>query len=384
MASTYDVPGLLARQDVATAVLVPYLTGLVVQVLLIGVFFGLFASYAGDLGKRARAVKAVSWVVFALVLCCLGVACEEIVDTAVSQNRTSEALFAGPPQSNVLPILAGLTGAVCQAFLMVRAAALVPSKSARWAFYIPTSAAILLALTGSALFSAAGFVISDEEAFALNYFTAEAIWLWSSAGADLLISLALAYTLHRRIAGFNARTDGVLRRLSVVALQTAAYTSIISIAGAAVATAFEGSEDYHTSTVGFAFWLPLPALHAISLYTTLSSRRALQATLSAAAPGDALSLPSGRRRACTGATAAGMGTGSRRSLHHAGTGTGTGSGAALEVRVEREQTVSYDAPDGDGWDDLEKGDGGRRGRRARALEEEEKQEESKEKAYDEL
>ncbi|GAA5821191.1 hypothetical protein JCM3770_005244, partial [Rhodotorula araucariae] len=254
-APTYDVPAYVARQDVTTAILVPYVTGLVVQVLLIGVWLGLFASYAQhDLVKHARAVKAVSWVVFALVLCCLGVACEEIVDTAVSQNRTANALLEGPPQSNVLPILTGLTGAVCQAFLMVRAAALAPSRTTRWAFYAVTGAAILLALTGAALFSAAGFYISTHEAFAINYSTAEAIWLWSSASADLLISLALAYTLQKRIAGFNARTDGVLRRLSVVALQTAAYTSIISIAGAAVATAFEGSDDFHTSAVGFAFW----------------------------------------------------------------------------------------------------------------------------------
>ncbi|GAA5918561.1 hypothetical protein JCM6882_002336, partial [Rhodosporidiobolus microsporus] len=112
-----------------------------------------------------------------------------------------------------------------------------------------------------------------------KYSTALAIWLWSSTGVDVLISLALACTLRSRIAGFNSRTDGLLKRLIVVALQTAAYTAVISLVGAAVATAFENAHDYHTSAAGFAFWLPLPALHAISLYTTLSSRRVIAAEL---------------------------------------------------------------------------------------------------------
>jgi len=93
---------------------------------------------------------------------------------AVSQDRDTESLFAGPPQSNVLPILGGLTGAVCQAFLMVRAAALFPSRTVRIAFYVVTTAAILLALTGAALFSAMGFLITQGKLAPLQYFTAEA------------------------------------------------------------------------------------------------------------------------------------------------------------------------------------------------------------------
>ncbi|GAA5902558.1 hypothetical protein JCM8208_006923 [Rhodotorula glutinis] len=339
----YDLYGPLARQDIATAVLAPYLTGLVAQLLLSGLYLGLFLSSRRELGQHARKVKAVSWVVCALVVCCVGMACEELIDTGVSQDRDTDSLFAGPPQSNVLPILGGLTGAVCQAFLMVRAAALFPSRSVRIAFYVVTSAAILLALAGAALFSAMGFLITEGKLAPLQYFTAEAIWLWSSAAADLLISLALAHTLHRRIAGFNSRTDGVLWRLIIVALQTAAYTSVISIAGAAVATAFEKSSNVLTSTAAFAFWLPLPALHAISLYTTLSSRRHVQTQLNGSllttggVANDGLTLPFS---VVSGAAAPRSGT--RSAAGGAGGGARAPVPVHLAVKVEREEEVSYD------------------------------------------
>jgi hypothetical protein len=95
-----------------------------------------------------------------------------------------------------------------------------------------------------------------------------------------------------------ARTDFVLSRLIRVSLKTAAYTAVISIAGAAVSSALEGGKY---STSAFAFYrasflfaslpaclssliflstVPLPALHAVSLMTTVSSKRTVAAKLS--------------------------------------------------------------------------------------------------------
>ncbi|GAA5912935.1 hypothetical protein JCM6882_009518, partial [Rhodosporidiobolus microsporus] len=157
--SDLDFVTAIAHQDVATAILGPYILGLTVQVLLIGVFLSLFTAYAQtDLSHHSRKVKAVLWIVLVLVLACLGVAIEEIFDTAVSQKRSSDEMFAGPAQSNVLPVLTALTGAVCQAFLLVRAAALIPKRTARYAFAGLTAACILLALAGATLFSGIGFL----------------------------------------------------------------------------------------------------------------------------------------------------------------------------------------------------------------------------------
>ncbi|GAA5878596.1 hypothetical protein JCM3774_004076 [Rhodotorula dairenensis] len=278
-----DVPALIAEQSVATATLAPYLAGLVTLVLLTGLFWGLFIEFVkkGDWRSSPRRVKVVASIVFLFSLFCLALAYEEIIDTGISQKRSTAELFLGPAQSNILPILTGLTSMVCQAFLMARAAVLIPSRPLRYSFLSVTTVFILAALTGAALFSACGYLSFFDRAVPMNYFAAEAMWLWSSAAADVLISIALSISLHKRIRGFNPTLDGVLRHLIIVGLRTAAYTAVTSIVGAAVSTAFAISDNYLTATAGFAFWVVLPALHAISLFTTLSTRRTFANALGA-------------------------------------------------------------------------------------------------------
>ncbi|GAA5850973.1 hypothetical protein JCM8547_009143 [Rhodosporidiobolus lusitaniae] len=354
-----DVTGLLAQQDVSIAILGPYMVGLTLNVLLIGVFLALFVSYQKELRSHVVKVKATMWAVLVLVLFCLGVSFEEIIDTAVSQERSSEAMLAGPAQSNVLPVLTGLTGAVCQGFLMVRAAALITSRPLRYTFYAFTTSLILLALASASLFSGIGFLFvvdPNSPSLPLPYSVALSLWLWSSAAADLSITGALAATLRSRIAGFSAKTDGLLNRLIRIALRTAAYTAVISIAGAAVASATEGA-DFHVASAAFAFYLPLPALHAISLYTTLSSRRVINAELGLSAEptkggGHAgeVPFPSARTYRVGGLS---LGGGGGREGGGAGQLSerkrdssrieldGRGSGGFLPVQIKREEQVEY-------------------------------------------
>ncbi|GAA5979256.1 hypothetical protein JCM10908_002857 [Rhodotorula pacifica] len=270
-----DVPAIVAQQSVATAILAPYLAGLVTLVLLTGLFWGLFIEFVkqGDWKGSPRRVKVVACSTLLFSLFCLGLAYEEIIDTGVTQKRSSNELFTGPAQSNILPILTGITSMICQTFLMARAAVLIPSRKLRYLFLLATTGFILAALTGAAFFSAGGYLDFFGRSEPMSYFAAEAMWLWSSAAADVLISIALSVSLHQRIRGFNATLDGVLRHLIMVGLRTAAYTAVTSIIGAATSTAFARSDNYHTDAVGFAFWVVLPALHCISLFTTLSTRR---------------------------------------------------------------------------------------------------------------
>lgn len=86
----------------------------------------------------------------------------------------------------------------------------------------------------------------DVPSLALDYNTASALWLWSSAVADLSNSLAFARALGSRIHGFNETTDTLLRRLIFLAVRTASYTTILSIAGA-IANSIWGDDD----TLGF-------------------------------------------------------------------------------------------------------------------------------------
>ncbi|BGP53327.1 hypothetical protein JCM8202_000059 [Rhodotorula sphaerocarpa] len=270
-----DRPAAIAAQSVATATLAPYLTGLVTLVLLIGLFFGLFVEFVkkGDWATSPRRIKVVASIVLVFIVFCLGLAYEELLDAGVSQRRSTEELFLGPAQSNILPILTGITTMICQIFLMARAAVLIPSKLLRYLFLGLTTAVILLALTGAAIFSACGYLSYFGRPAPLTYFAAEAVWLWSSAAADVFISIALSISLRQRIRGFNPTLDGVLRHLIIVGFRTAAYTAVISIVGASLATAFSRSDNYKFATIGFAFWVLLPGLHAISLFTTLSTRR---------------------------------------------------------------------------------------------------------------
>ncbi|GAA6030172.1 hypothetical protein JCM8097_009297 [Rhodosporidiobolus ruineniae] len=280
--STLDFNATIALQDVSTAIITPYMLGLTFEVLFIGIFLALFTSYVQtDFHQHSRRVRAVMWVVFVLVLGCLGMAMEEITGTGISQDRSAELLLVGPAQSNVLPILTAATSSVCQGFLMVRAASLMNNRTCRYLFGTLTSALILLSVVGAALFSADGFLASAGNAYApLEFTTAIAIWLFGGAAADLSISIAFAWTLRSKIAGFNSNTDSILKRLIIVALRTAAYTSVISLAGASVATAVSWSNfNWRTIAAGNAFWLPLPALHGISLYTTLSTRRVVNERL---------------------------------------------------------------------------------------------------------
>lgn len=73
----------------------------------------------------------------------------------------------------------------------------------------------------------------------MHWASSAAVWLWSSALADVSISLAAAYSLKSRIAGFNRATDSLLRTLIFIVLRTAAYTAVISIVVATVESVYK-------------------------------------------------------------------------------------------------------------------------------------------------
>lgn len=81
-----------------------------------------------------------------------------------------------------------------------------------------------------------------QDMFFLHWASASAIWLWSSAIADVSISLVAAYSFKSRILGFNRETDSVLRTLISIVLRTAAYTAIISIVVAALESVYKDDQ----------------------------------------------------------------------------------------------------------------------------------------------
>ncbi|EMS21930.1 hypothetical protein NBRC10512_003823 [Rhodotorula toruloides] len=235
------------------------------------------------------------------------------------------------------------------------------SVTHRYVFYGLTGLVILGGLLGFVLYSSMGFLLIKNVDTPIPPTVCQALWLWMSASADIFVSVALAYTLHRRITnlgGFNATTEGLAKKLITIALQTAAYTSIMSLVGASLSTAYAHSTDFHTISIGQAFWLPLPALHGISLYTTLSIRKTITSTLSNSRENDSLNpkLPRGGYSRNVGDAAGGavklstFRVGDRRSHQHtlpttSQTGTLGGVQVLLEVKVQQTQQISFDVRD---------------------------------------
>ena len=90
--------------------------------------------------------------------------------------------------------------------------------------------------------------------------------------------------------GFNSSTTSALRLIISLAVQSAALTAIVAVTGAILSLTFNG-DDLMTTDIAYAFWsasfcprwlacaesltpradpVPLPALYALSLFTTLS------------------------------------------------------------------------------------------------------------------
>ncbi|BGP12269.1 hypothetical protein JCM10213v2_000182 [Rhodosporidiobolus nylandii] len=274
-----DIQIAAAPQWVASALIGPCMIGYQVGLLFFGVFLNAFCSYAasGELGRLGRPAKAALWLVLFLNLLYIGISFQETYDSGVNNNRTIDFLLVGSLQWQFFPWLNGMIAAVVEVFLAVRAASFIPHRTAKIVFLCWVGALVVLVIFGSTVVFAEGVILfyrgeEDDASLAIAWNTGVAIWLWASAVCDLTISFALAFSLRKRIAGFNAGTDSLLRSLATLALRTASYTSLLSIVGAVVASVYD-DDTLKTTEINIAFWFPLGPLYGISLLTTTSSSR---------------------------------------------------------------------------------------------------------------
>ncbi|GAA6046655.1 hypothetical protein JCM3770_003099 [Rhodotorula araucariae] len=350
-----DYPTMSAPQHTATIVMGSCSAGYQAQLLLAGLFFALFATYwsSGELqahNKWSRIALCVSLFLNAVYT---GVVFYEGLDAAISQNRTFFYIANGNTTWNTLSLLNGLIAGLTEGYLATRAGVLIPSRKMRYAFWLWMACLIALVLAGSAMASATGYLYlfgrADSD-LAIGYNTAAALWLYASAAADLSISAACGYALRSRIAGFNKTTDSLLRRLTFIALRTAAYTTIVSFAGAIMLSIY--SDDDLLGYVSTSMWLPMPGLYGLSLFTfSASSRRAIDSRLGPS------SVP-------TAHVPAGGGVYIRRSVHafdsngvplsrlpvspssdRSERGNGVRRAVPLQIIVQTHSVVEYDEPD---------------------------------------
>jgi hypothetical protein len=130
---------------------------------------------------------------------------------------------------------------------------------------------------------------TQDRALPFSYSMLQGIWLWCSAGIDVLISTALCFALRSctfpnvsasgpdrpatDVSGFNTVTDGMLRyyislgmfgwvcreciMTVLAAAETALYTSVLATAGAILCVAFD-ADDYSTINIPIASASCLP------------------------------------------------------------------------------------------------------------------------------
>ncbi|GAA6064025.1 hypothetical protein JCM10212_004257 [Sporobolomyces blumeae] len=345
-----DIPILSAPPALQAALIGPCAAAYNVQFFLFGIFVQQVLSY-GDFSSHSRLSRWAIGIVLALNVVFTALVFEDSYEQSASADRTVLSLFNGSTVWQFLPFLNGLIAAVAEGFLTIRAGAFFTNRHAKAAFYVWQGGLIILVLFGSAASLAEGLVaIYDPEANeTIPYNTAVSLWLWACAAADVSISVALAWNLHQRIAHFNASTDSTIRRLIVIGLRTAAYTAILSVAGALMSSIYSGSDP---SRVGIpaAFWVPTSALYGISLFTTLSSsRQVVQQRLGGSSSGTKppqIKVHHHSRPFSTGG--GGGGGGVRHGTGH--TGSRASNVIPLAINVHREVVRDVDSEKDDEYD----------------------------------
>ncbi|GJN91258.1 hypothetical protein Rhopal_004277-T1 [Rhodotorula paludigena] len=224
-------------QSQTTALLCPLALGGQFFMILYGLYLVQHFQYCRSTlyAKLTRPVKSTLWIVCFLVTTYMGLIAADVTYWMVTIDRSPLQILLGVRLDMILPMFG--------CFLVRR-------SWVRWGFLAAVGLCILVSLCGSVLTCAAGLMYLNETIERLlpfDYNDGIAMWLW-------------------------VQTDSLLRRLIQTALLTASYTAFLAVTGAALAT---GTADVavHITLVHWAFWIPLPACYALSLYTTLSARR---------------------------------------------------------------------------------------------------------------
>ncbi|GJN92052.1 hypothetical protein Rhopal_005080-T1 [Rhodotorula paludigena] len=279
-----DVDLVGAPEWLAIKLVGPMVSGYAAQLIFYGLFFALFASFCFEGQFRrlpGKANKAVLIALFVLITGVTAITFDAMYKLASFQDRTSSAIIAGPDESVVLTMLGGFVGALTQTALTRRAATFIDKRWQRIAFYAVLFTLIIGGLFGSVAATVVSYIwiaAGTSLTVQLQWSTCIAVWLWSSAVADCVISGTLAFALYHRMSGFNEQTDSLLKRLAWYGLRSASYTAVVAMGGAIAASIFRDTV-IEWSNLSVAFWAPLPALYGIAYFTTLaSSRRAVETT----------------------------------------------------------------------------------------------------------
>ncbi|KAK4049647.1 hypothetical protein OIO90_005406 [Microbotryomycetes sp. JL221] len=273
----------------SVSVLGPVLIGDAVHLVLFGLLLSTFVDFSRTAAWRASS-KQLKWAI-AIVLCLVttivGLQSYDIWYFGTLQQRELSTLLRGTWPESLEPVLAGLVGAIVESILVARASRFIQLKRIRWPLLAVSAALIITGFLGSlgvtvwlCLFYKDP--LWDPQIPGLPTFNnCMAVFLVCSATVDLTISVICKsrmqrdiLSLRKKIVGFSKSTDSALKLVMRISLRSALYTAIIAIAGAACSLSFD-SYTIKTIDVAWAFFLPLPSLYAMSLFTTLDVKNRL-------------------------------------------------------------------------------------------------------------
>ncbi|KAK4056842.1 hypothetical protein OIO90_002092 [Microbotryomycetes sp. JL221] len=92
----------------------------------------------------------------------------------------------------------------------------------------------------------------------------------TTASVDVCISIVYIVGLRSRLSDFQ-ETNSAIRIIIRTCLQSASYTSFVA-SGAAIIFLLNNTPTFALIDAGWALFLPLPSLYALSLFTTLDMR----------------------------------------------------------------------------------------------------------------
>ncbi|KAM0792163.1 hypothetical protein ACM66B_004860 [Microbotryomycetes sp. NB124-2] len=276
MSSTVDNPP-PASQHFVNAVLGTVIVGWQVQLILWGVGIAKLHQYVNTRAFHAdpRWLKALLWTAALACTVQAGISFYSIWHYSTWQQRDEDTLYSQTIPDCFATAPVGVVGVLVQGYLIYRASVLLRNQLLRAAYLVFMWCSVGVAFSGAMMYIAVSFMYRAGKPFppGLNFGTAVGTWLWASAFVDVMITASLAFVLRSRIMNFNASTDSLLRRLIRLAVQTACYTAVLAVCGAALAFSFSADSDQsiYTNAAG-SFYQPLSSCYLISLIVTLSFR----------------------------------------------------------------------------------------------------------------
>ncbi|KAM0755515.1 hypothetical protein T439DRAFT_351298 [Meredithblackwellia eburnea MCA 4105] len=264
-----------ATSQISQAILGPVMLGDCFQLILFGVSLALYSSYITS-SRPSQFARLITTTVILLSCLITGLYINDIWFFSTLQQRTEDDLLTGTFVETLEPLFVGVVGALVQGVLIRRTAFMFSRNSRKYAFIICLALMVAISFVaslGTTIWGVAFFKDPFlDSATTPTFNQCVAIWLGASALVDTAITTTLLFHLWasmKGFTGFSASADSALTMVTRFVLQSAAYTTAMAIPGALLSIIFNG-DSLLTTDIAYAFFLPLPGLYTLSLFTTLT------------------------------------------------------------------------------------------------------------------